>query len=367
MIVAYDLRYAADHFTGIGTHAYALLEALLELPGDERYAVLWHPRLRNRRYDVRALASHPRVHWHERAIDPIQPWGVLQVGAWVRSVRADVYLSPFYLRPVGSGCPSLLTIHDVWPLRLPEGLSWLKGQLYRASLMHARGARFIVTSSQFSQREIASLLRLPADRVRAIRLGVPPPTAEAEPRRPARLPEGPFALVVGDNRPRKNLEVLARAWAGFGASPPLGLVAAGPVDDRFPSLAQLARSSGAHGVTELGWVEEPELAWLYRNATAVLFPSRYEGFGFPLVEAFVRGTPAVAADIPVLHEIGDGVARFVDPDRPDAWMQEVGRLASDPQERSRLAEIGRNRARELPYRGTAERTLALLREAAGCR
>ncbi len=367
MIVAYDLRYAADHFTGIGTHAYALLEALLELPGDERYAVLWHPGLRNHRYDVRALASHPRVVWHERAIDPIQPWGILQSGAWVRSVRADVYLSPFYLRPVSPGCPSLLTIHDVWPLRLPVGLSWLKGRLYRASLAYARGARFIVTSSRFSQGEIATLLRLPSDRVRAIRLGVPPPVAEAEPRRPERLAEGPFALVVGDNRPRKNLAVLARAWATFGARPPLGLVSAGPVDARFPSLERFANDAHATGVTSLGWVEESELAWLYRNATVVLFPSLYEGFGFPLVEAFVRGVPALAADIPVLREIGEGAARFVEPERSDAWAGEVARLAASPAERAGLAEAGRVRARELPYRETAQATLTLLREAAGSR
>lgn len=365
MIVAYDLRYAADHFTGIGTHAYALLAALLELPGDERYAVLWHPRLRNRRYDVRALASHPRVEWHERAIDPIQPWGVLQAGAWVRSVHADVYLSPFYLRPVGAGCPTVLTIHDVWPLRLPVGLSWLKGRLYRASLAHARGARFIVTSSRFSQDEIATLLRLPIDRVRAIRLGVPPPVAEAEPRRPGRLEPGPFALVVGDNRPRKNLGMLACAWASFGGDPPLRLVSAGPIDARFPSLTQFADQARATGVTSLGWVEESELAWLYRNAEMVLFPSQYEGFGFPLVEAFVRGIPILAADIPVLREIGEGAARFIAPDRPEAWAHEAARLASDAKERASLAEAGRSRAAELPYRATAQETLALLREAMG--
>jgi glycosyltransferase involved in cell wall biosynthesis len=259
----------------------------------------------------------------------------------------------------------VLTIHDVWPLRLPVGLSWLKGRLYRASLAHARGARFIVTSSRFSQREIATLLRLPIDRVRAIRLGVPPPIAEAEPRRPASMPDGTFALVVGDNRPRKNLDMLARAWASFGARPPLGLVSAGPVDGRFSSLAQFATEAGAAGVASLGWVEEPELAWLYRNAALVLFPSQYEGFGFPLVEAFVRGVPTVAADIPVLREIGEGAAQFVDPDRSEAWARETSRLMSDPDERARMAAAGRARAAELQYRTTARETLALLREAAG--
>ena len=77
MLIAYDLRYAADHFTGIGTHAFALFEALLELPGEERYAVLWDPRLDDRRYGVTRFASHPRVHWTERAASPLTPLGMV--------------------------------------------------------------------------------------------------------------------------------------------------------------------------------------------------------------------------------------------------------------------------------------------------
>src|SRR5207249_5084155 len=113
MLIAYDLRYAADHFTGIGTHAFALFEALLSLPGDERYAVLWDPRLEHMRFDVTRFAHHPRVLWTERAAGPLHPLGMVATAAWLRRSRADVYLSPFYLRPPMAPCPCLLTIHDV--------------------------------------------------------------------------------------------------------------------------------------------------------------------------------------------------------------------------------------------------------------
>jgi alpha-1,3-rhamnosyl/mannosyltransferase len=363
MLIAYDLRYAADHFTGIGTHAFALFEALLALPGDERYAVLWDPRLSQRRYQVGRFAAHPRVRWTERAAGPLHPLGLLATSGWLREVAADVYLSPFYLRPPGAPCPCLLTIHDVWPLRLQEGLGGLRGLAFRASLAWARGAHTIVTSSEFSRREIVELMRLPERRVRAIRLGVPPRPPRVTPRRPAGAPAGPFALVVGDNRPRKNLATLARAWGLLGPEPALELVSAGPADPRYPTMERLAAEAGARGVSGLGWVEEAELEWLYAHATLVLFPTRYEGFGFPLVEAFERGLPVLAADIPVLREIGEGVCVFLDPDDPGAWAAAVARLAGASAERTALAAAGRLRASELRYEDTARATLALLHEA----
>src|SRR5207247_6781032 len=122
---------------------------------------------------------------------------------------------------------------------------------------------------------------------------------------------------------------------------------------------------GASGVRALGWVEEPELEWLYRNATVVLFPSLYEGFGFPLVETFARGVPALAADIPALREIGDGVVEFLPPLEDAAWADAVGRLAASAEARTSRREAALRRAAEFDYRRTAEETLALVHEAAG--
>lgn len=361
MIVAYDLRYAADHFTGIGTHAYCLLEALLELPGDERYLVLWDPRLGRRRYDIDAIARHPRVEFDARRIGPLHPASPIATGAWLRSRRPDAYLSPFYFLPEGAPCPVALTIHDLFPLRLPEGMSAAKLGLYRLSLWRASRARLILTSSEFSRREIVELMRVPEERVTAVRLGVPAIHDRGAARRPDAAPRGRFALVVGDNRPRKNFETLARAWAALGSSPPLALVSAGPAIDRYPSLADLAARFGAREVQGLGWVGEAELDGLYAHAEMVLFPSLYEGFGFPLAESFARGIPTLAADIPTLREIGDGVSRFVPPADSVAWAEAVRDLAGNESERDRMRAAGRRRAAELTYRATAERTLERLR------
>jgi glycosyltransferase involved in cell wall biosynthesis len=363
VIIAYDLRYAADHFTGIGTHAYSLLTSLLDLPGDERYAVLWNPELQCRRYDLDAIASHSRVRWFERRFGALDVAGMARIGSWLRQLRPAVYVSPFYLKPAFAPCPCLLTLHDVWPLRLP-GLSALRRMAFRASLAWAARATGILTSSEFSRAEIVRVARIPEERVHAIRLGVPSAGRVLGSRRPAGVPDGRFALVVGDNRPRKNLRTLAQAWACMNPEPALGLVAAGPVDRRYPSLPELATRAGARRVTGVGWVEEAELQWLLDHAELVLFPSLYEGFGFPLLEAFAKGRPALAAAIPALLEIGKGAALFVEPQAPEAWAAAVGRLESDPTARERLTQAGRVRAGELSYRTTAQRTLSVLRQAA---
>jgi glycosyltransferase involved in cell wall biosynthesis len=367
MIVAYDLRYASTHFPGIGTHAFALIEALLELPGEERYVVLSNPDGRTARFDFDRLRAHPRVEWVERRYHPIRPLGALQVGAWLRRIRPDVYLSPFNLRPFAPGCPDVLTIYDVAPLRVRQSSSGLIHLLYLLSLRRAVTARFILTGSEFSRREIIATTSIPPERVRTAMLGVAPRVRGVAPQRPERLREERYALVVGENRPRKNLDLLVRAWASMGPSPALALVGVGPVDPRYPSLPEMAAAAAARRVVHLGWVEPAELAWLYAHADVVVVPSLYEGFGYPLVEACAEGAPALASDIPVFHEVGGGAVAYADPRDPAAWRRVIERIADDPAERGRMRLAGLARAAELTYRRTAEATLAVLREAAGGR
>ena len=362
MIIAYDLRYACDHFAGIGKHTHALLEALLDLPGDDRYRVLWDPRQRNTRFDLTALRTHPRVEWVERPWHPIRPIGMLQTGLWLRATRPDVYLSPFGLRPLLSGVPEVLTLHDVSALRMAHIPSLVSRVLYRLSLLDAVRARRILTDSEFSRGEILELLPVAPERVRTVLLGVPDAREAAPvPTRPERLRAERFALVVADNRPRKNLEVLARAWAED--APAITLAAVGPRDPRFPSLEEW--SGGSDRVESLGWVTPAELAWLYAHAEMVLLPSRYEGFGFPLLEAMTAGVPAIVSDIPVFHEVGGDAARYVPVDDPAAWRAEVRRLEADPARRDAMRAAGRARAGTFTYRRTAEATLAVLRDAVG--
>lgn len=379
MNVAYDLRFAADHFTGIGTHAFGLLSALVEQSGDERYTVLWNPALGARRFDVAAIARHPRVTWVERDWHPLWIGDPLRVSAWLRRVKPNVFLSPFYVHPPAAGCPVVLTAHDASPFVLRGEMSRTGYLLYRAALSGARRARLVLTGSEFSRRELIAFGGLSPDRVRAVPLGVPR-RATGDLVRPAGMSgDGAFALVIGENRPRKNLALLARAWQLLadgaangvenGAAVP-ALVSVGRDDPRYPSLEQLARAEQgrANGqrpvVRSLGWRSEAEVAWLYAHASLVLFPSRYEGFGFPLVEAFAANAPVLAADIPAFREIAQTAASFAPPDDPRAWADAVMRLGGDARARATLIAAGRARAAELTYERTAAATVTALRDAA---
>jgi glycosyltransferase involved in cell wall biosynthesis len=151
-------------------------------------------------------------------------------------------------------------------------------------------------------------------------------------------------------------------WARFGSSPPLALVGAGPVDPRHPDLSAFARRTGVQAFV-FGRVPEPQLAWLYRHATLLLFPSRYEGFGSPLAEALDHGVPAIVSDIPAFREIGEGAAHFVAPDRVAVWGEAVAALAADSGERERMRDAGRRIAARLTYEQTARDVLGSLRDA----
>jgi glycosyltransferase involved in cell wall biosynthesis len=365
MHVAFDLRYASDHFPGVGRHAHALFEALLEQPGPERYTVLWNPREPSTRFgDFPAFREHPRVSWCERPFAAMSPVSLWQVGAWLRELRPDVYLSPFYFLPIAAGCPCVVTLHDVCPLRVGTPPPPWKSAAYRFLVGRAMRASRVLTVSEFSRDEIVAALGAPAGGVHAVRSGVPARHAVTESRRPARAPDRPFAFNIGANFPYKNLETLVEAWACMGDAAPLDLVVAGPEMSRYPGVAELAARRGLRNVTVLGRVSEAELEWLYDHARLLVFPSTYEGFGFPLVEAFARGLPAIAADIPAFREIDGGAARFVPARDARAWADAVTALASDDAARTRMRERGFARVLELDYRVTAAQVLEHLREVA---
>jgi alpha-1,3-rhamnosyl/mannosyltransferase len=304
------------------------------------------------------------VTWVERPISPLGPTSILALGAFLRERKPDLYFSPFHFMPVSPGCRCILMIHDVWPLRFGYALNPWKRLLYRLSLGMTKGATLLVTPSRFSRDEIAALAGIDPAKVRVVRQGTPPPST-VTPVRPAALPDEPFAVTVGLNYPYKNLRVLVEAWERLGDDAPLELVACGRELARYPGVAKMAAERGARRVTALGHVSEAELEWLYRNATLLLFPSTYEGFGFPLLEGFQRGLPVVASDIPALRELDDSAARFVPATDAGAWAAAVVRLASDEITRHRMAERGRARAAELSYGQTARTMLEVLREGLG--
>jgi alpha-1,3-rhamnosyl/mannosyltransferase len=184
---------------------------------------------------------------------------------------------------------------------------------------------------------------------------------------PSAVPER-YVLFVGTLEPRKNLETLLLAWqilASRGVEAP-PLVICGRLGWKSEDLARRLREAEEQGLAQpLGYVEEGELATLYRRSFAVAFPTVYEGFGLPALEALAAGAPLLASDISVLREVAGESALYAPARDPAAWAARVEELLRQPELRETLAAAGRERARSFTWEASARTTAEVFRRASG--
>jgi len=234
--------------------------------------------------------------------------------------------------------------------------------LYRLLTAHAvRTTDRIVTVSEFACEEIVD--RYPAARAKTVPVhnGVTPRDRDdGDP--VATLDDREFLLFVGAMNPRKNLRTLVESYRRYRtrADEPLDLTLAGPSRDVFVA-GDLPQTDGVH---TLGFVPEAQLTWLYRNATAFVFPSLYEGFGLPILEAMSAGTPVITSDRGAMAEVAGNAALVVDPENSEELADAIDRLTTGEELRARLATEGRSRATEFTWERAAEETMQVYRDVA---
>lgn len=315
------------------------------------------------------------VEWRDApaVYSPREQWAYAAVLAG-RDV--DLLHVPHFHAPILGGPPLVVTIHDIVFRRFPEELphpgkrAWAQAML----AIVVRRARRILTDSRFVADELVVGMGVPSEKVIPAPLGVPapagPPPGPAEVRAVRErfgLPED-FVLSVGMQRPRKNLVRLVRAFARSGlARRGVVLALAGPPDPRGREVAdEVVRRNLAGSVTTLGFVSDPELAALYAGARLLAFPSLYEGFGFPAVEAMAAGLPVAAARAGSLPEVCGEAAEWFDPEDVDGMAGALARVHDDAGLRSRLVAAGRGRVEGgLSWARAAEATIRAYREALG--
>jgi alpha-1,3-rhamnosyl/mannosyltransferase len=232
------------------------------------------------------------------------------------------------------------------------------------------GATLVVTDSSFSASEIREAYRIPAERIVVVPLGVDA-SFHAASRRTARQPGGvplPFVLHVGDLHERRNLPLLVEAvLAARGraaALAGLSLALAGVDRGVGQSLVDLATRAGApEAVRLLGPVDETRLRALYREAFALAYPSLYEGFGLPLIEAMASGLPVLASREASMPEVVGSGGLLLDSQRGSDWTDALVRLAADAALASDLRARGLERAATFTWTRTAEMTLEVYRRA----
>ena len=272
------------------------------------------------------------------------------------------------MAPLGCPCPYVLTLHDM-SLFLHARTQPLKSRLLIRSLVPrvARRASAVITPTQSARADIIRVLGLPPDRVHVVSGGVDPafrridtPGALDPVRRRYGL-DRPFILSVGTLEPRKNLGRLTRAFGQLRAQGRQEeLVLVGRNGWGRDEARRVADELGiATAVRTLGYVPESDLPALYALARVVAFPSLYEGFGFPIVEAMACGTPLLTSNRSAMAEVGRDAALLVDPTAVGSIADGLAALLDDQPLRDRLRGAGLRRAASLSWQTVAERTVAV--------
>jgi glycosyltransferase involved in cell wall biosynthesis len=260
----------------------------------------------------------------------------------------DVLHCPTYYGPLRSRVPLVVTVLDLSVFRHPETFPrWTRTAVPALAPRVLRAATRILAISEFTKSELVEVLDVPAEKIEAVPLAVETEVFRSD----GSAEEGDYVLAVATLEPRKNLVRLAEATRRLG------------VELRVAGAAGWGGVSvGGNGVRTLGRVSDHELARLYRGATVAAYPSLYEGFGFPVLEAMACGAPVVTSRGGATEEVADGAAVLVDPLDPASIAAGIEEAVS---RRDELRALGHERAAAFSWDETARRTVEVYREAAG--
>ncbi len=304
----------------------------------------------------------------------------------VRQDRLDILHCPANTAPIAlpRRLKLVVTVHDVMYLLPASVLSASKifrqrlGNFYRRVVVPrvARRADRIITVSEFSKQEIVEYLKILPDHICVIHEGIDPHFASladaivAPPKEiGGKSLDAPFILALGAGDPRKNtlavIRVYGSRWRDFPNQEKLVIV--GLRDWQASAAYQLVRELGlTDRVLFAGYVSEELLAWLYTSSRCFLYPTLYEGFGFPPLEAMACGVPVITSDSTSVSEIARDAAILVDPSSEEAIGNALVRLLRDEPLRRQLIEQGKARVQKFAWRETAQKTLSVYEELREC-
>jgi glycosyltransferase involved in cell wall biosynthesis len=366
--ICIDARKIEDY--GIGTYIRSLVLQLAEIDEENRYLLL--TRVAPRDFPLDLPESFQLV--QERS--PVYSLRELATVAWkLFRMRVDLYHSTHYVLPAVVPGPVVATIHDIihllYPEFLPSRLAFFYAQrMIRRTL--SRGDRIIAVSRN-TKADLARYFNVDTAKVQVVHNGVDDayrrPLPEEEIERWMRQLElrRPYVLFVGNAaKPHKNLDnvVQAYGWARKRFDFKAPLVCVGERSGVEFKIRQRAEQLGIPGeVVLLGHVAGEALPAIYQGASLFLYPTLYEGFGLPVIEAMASGVPVITSNTSALKEIAEGYAHLVDPLDVPALGEAIVSLMSDADHRASLAKLGRRRAEDFRWRRTAERTLEVYKSA----
>jgi glycosyltransferase involved in cell wall biosynthesis len=361
------------HDFGIGTYIRNLLRELAKIDTTTEYVLLCNPS------DVPVASSlGPNFRGVTVRSGNYSISEQLSIPLVVRRERLDVFHAPHYVLPALTPCPTVVTIHDCIHLMFPEYLSHRAAYAYaRASLWTAaHKSDRIVTVSEQSKRDILKFFDVPANKIvvtpNAIddRFGVDLDEEHVKQTRERYQLSQSYILYVGNIKPHKNLERLIEAFhyvRSQGRSE-LELLIIGDEISKLQSLRRAVHRHDLHRYVRFhGYVPDKTLAVLYKLASVFVFPSLYEGFGLPPLEAMASGTPVVTSNVSSLPEVVGDAAVLVDPYSAHAIADGILRVLHSAHLRADLRRRGLQRAQEFSWNRSVRRVREIYEEVAGAR
>ncbi len=359
MRIAIDARKLHDY--GIGRYVRSVLRYLGRIDHENEYVLLCHPAdcdtVKGFGDNFGALAVPSRNYSVSEQV---------RVPLALRKAGAQVFHAPHYVLPPLLPCPSVVTIHDCIHLMFPQYLPNKFAHAYARTFMTmaARRSARVLTVSEASKRDILHFFRIPSSKVEVVynaiddRFDREPEVDDVVRVRERYQLNDPFLLYAGNIKPHKNVDRVIEAFArlkkrGFER---LRLLIIGDEISKNPQLRRAVhRHQLHHDVRFLGFVPDATLAVLYRLADVFVFPSLYEGFGLPPLEAMASGTPVVTSNVSSLPEVVGDAALLVDPRDAEAIAGAVQRILVDADLRRTLTQKGLARAHEFSWERSVRR------------
>ncbi len=355
---------------GIHQYTRALLEALstCNLPDDLHLTALINPTAR----DEVAQFTDPQspISFRTASRSTESPLGRIRVEqletpGLLRGLHTDLYHGLAFVAPLRAPCPTVITVHDLSFITRPQTHKRFN-RIYLAlfTRLSCRRAQRVITVSEWTKRDVVNLLGVDPARVDAIPLGVNPrfhplPMPEVSAFQQANHIGAQTIFFLGSLEPRKNLLALIEAFHEVLArTPQAELIVGGSLGWKYAPLFERVRTLGLEGkVRFLGPVAAEDLPRWYNACTVFAYPSLYEGFGLPALEAMACGTPVVTSNVTSLPEVVGEAAISVSPTDTHALAQGLGRVLADEDLRLSMREQGLRRAGMFTWQRTAERTL----------
>jgi glycosyltransferase involved in cell wall biosynthesis len=356
MKIGIDARMYGVSFTGIGRYTYELIKNLAALDNEHEYVVF----MRKSAYDSftppnakfkKVLADFPHYSLGEQT-------GFLKV---LNAENLDLMHFTHFNAPIFYKKPCIVTIHDLTLSFFPgkKMTNLLQRLAYHIVVRNVtRKAKRIIAVSNHTKEDIISALKIPADKITVIYNGVNPKFGDMEPTPRSDLMQKlglqkPYLLYAGVWRDHKNIVGMIKAFEGFNkdVGKQYNLVITGPHNPTYHEIPDTVRELGIEKEVHLvGLVSDADLFALYKYALAYVFPSFYEGFGLPSLEAMQCGTPVIASRTSATPEIcGQGNALFFDPYDIEDMQKAMRLIATDPPIRQRLVDRGYERVKEFSW------------------